>query len=110
MRTGTATTLVETADPISDPMPRPKRSGMLYRKGSNELWLVNFDGGQNRKLRLAEEQSGSGLMVVRWKNSSVFEFPAQFETIEEYPRVYARDQRRKIHLQYQSVRNLQSQR
>src|SRR4029077_1470399 len=33
MRTGTATTLAEVSDPISDPLPRPKRAGMLYRRG-----------------------------------------------------------------------------
>jgi oligogalacturonide lyase len=62
MRTGTATTLAEADDPISDPLPRPKRSGMLYRRGNSELWLVNFDGAQNRKLRLAD----GGLGPATW--------------------------------------------
>ena len=52
MRTGSAATVVEASDPLSDPIPRPKRAGVAYRRGS-ELWLVNFDGAQNRKLRLA---------------------------------------------------------
>ena len=35
MRTGAAATIVESTDPISDPQPRPKRAGLLYRKGND---------------------------------------------------------------------------
>jgi len=52
MRTGAGTTLAESSEAISDPQPRPKRAGVLYRRG-DDLWLVNYDGAQNRKLRLA---------------------------------------------------------
>jgi len=62
MRNGSAQTLAEATDPISDPMPRPRRAGMLYRRGDGELWLVNFDGAQNRKLRVA----GGGLGTALW--------------------------------------------
>lgn len=60
MRTGAAVTIVESADPISDPQPRPKRAGLLYRK-ADELWVVNYDGGQNRKLRIASGGLGTAL-------------------------------------------------
>jgi oligogalacturonide lyase len=53
MRSGDAVTLTESSEPVWDPMPRPKRAGILYRRGDGELWLVNFDGAQNRKLRTA---------------------------------------------------------
>jgi len=53
MRTGSAVTVTESAEAISDPMPRPRRAGLVYRRGNDELWVVNFDGAQNRKLRLA---------------------------------------------------------
>jgi len=53
LRNGGAQTLVESPDPISDPVARPRRAGVLYRRGNGELWLVNFDGGQNRKLHIA---------------------------------------------------------
>ncbi len=65
MRTGAGATLVESADPISDPQPRPKRAGLLYRKG-NEAWVVNYDAAQNRKLRLAP----GGLGTVLWAGDS----------------------------------------
>jgi oligogalacturonide lyase len=61
MRTGTAATVVESSDPISDPQPRPKRAGLLYRKG-NDAWVVNYDAAQNRKLRLA----AGGLGTLLW--------------------------------------------
>ncbi|HEX6896925.1 MAG TPA: hypothetical protein VF146_16720 [Bryobacteraceae bacterium] len=53
MRTGGAQTVVESPDSLADPMPRPRRAGILYRRGNDGLWVVNFDGAQNRKLRLA---------------------------------------------------------
>jgi len=38
---------------MADPMPRPKRASVLYRRG-DALWLANYDGKQNYRLRLAE--------------------------------------------------------
>ena len=46
-----ATTVVEADMPLHDPMPRPGRAGILYRREDGSLWLVNYDGQQNRKLR-----------------------------------------------------------
>ena len=76
MRNGNAATLVESSDPISDPMPRPKRAGMLYRRGPDELWLVNFDGAQNRKLRLAAGGLGSALWSADGRTILYLNFPA----------------------------------
>src|SRR5260370_30927863 len=53
MRHGSPATLAESNQALSDPMPRPRRAGVLYRRGDDDLWLVNYDGAQNRKLRLA---------------------------------------------------------
>jgi oligogalacturonide lyase len=60
MRSGAAATVVESAEPISDPLPRPRRAGILYRRGS-ELWVVNFDGAQNRRLHVASGGLGPAL-------------------------------------------------
>lgn len=43
---------VESTERMRDPMPRPKRAGILYRRGA-DLWLVNYDGAQNHRLRVA---------------------------------------------------------
>lgn len=75
MRTGTAITLAEANDAISDPMPRPKRSGMLYRRGTDQLWLVNFDGAQNRRLRLAEGGLGSAVWSADGRTVLYLNFP-----------------------------------
>jgi oligogalacturonide lyase len=56
-----ATTVTETVGVIADPLPRPKRAGILYRRDGNSLWLVNFDGADNRRLRTAEGQLGLAL-------------------------------------------------
>jgi oligogalacturonide lyase len=61
MRNGNAATLTEANQALSHPTPRPRRAGMLYRRGDDELWLVNFDGAQNRKLRLAVGGLGPAL-------------------------------------------------
>jgi oligogalacturonide lyase len=52
MGRGTPTDVLQDGSPIRDPMPRPKRAGILYRK-DNGLWLVNYDGQQNRRLKTA---------------------------------------------------------
>jgi len=52
--------VVESPDPISAPIPRPRRAGMLYRRGS-ELWLANYDGNQNHRLRVAPGRTGPAM-------------------------------------------------
>jgi oligogalacturonide lyase len=56
-----ATTVAETVGAIADPLPRPKRAGILYRRDGNSLWLVNFDGAGNRRLHTAEGKVGPAL-------------------------------------------------
>lgn len=53
--------VVESPEPITGPRPRPRRAGMLYERGG-ELWLANYDGGQNHRLRLAS----GGLGPAEW--------------------------------------------
>jgi len=86
MRTGAAATLVESADPISDPQPRPKRAGLLYRK-ANEAWVVNYDGGQNRKLRIAPGELGTVLWSGDGRSIVYLNLPAdrkQLNNIREF--------------------------
>ncbi len=51
MADGSATTLAEAGEEIGDPIPRPRRASVLYRR-SNGLWLVNYDGQQNYRLAI----------------------------------------------------------
>src|SRR5579871_2667716 len=57
---GSATTLVESDDEIREPVIRPRRGAVLYRR-SNGVWLVNFDARQNYQLKLAEGETGQAL-------------------------------------------------
>jgi tetratricopeptide (TPR) repeat protein len=50
-----AATVVETPFPAAYPVSRPKRAQILYRQGDEALWLVNFDGAQNRRLKIAPD-------------------------------------------------------
>jgi oligogalacturonide lyase len=59
MAKGTAETLAE-GDDISDPLPRPKRASVLYRRGGG-LWLANYDAKQNYRLRVSEDSIGPAL-------------------------------------------------
>jgi oligogalacturonide lyase len=53
MADGVAVTLAEADEELSDPIPRPHRASVLYRR-ADSVWLANYDGQQNYRLRLAE--------------------------------------------------------
>jgi oligogalacturonide lyase len=58
---GMATTLAESDgvnDELSDPMPRPRRASVLYRRAGG-AWLANLDGKQNYRLKLADGQAAA---------------------------------------------------
>jgi len=59
---GAARTVIESAGAMSDPLPRPRRAQTLYRAGGQRLWLVNQDGTQNRRLKLA----AGGIAAALW--------------------------------------------
>jgi oligogalacturonide lyase len=61
---GAVTTLVEAPGIISQPMARPKRDAALYRREDGSCWLVNFDGHENRRLRLGEGGAGPALWAA----------------------------------------------
>lgn len=75
LRNGRTAALTESSEPISDPMPRPSRAGMLYRKADRELWLVNFDGNQNRKLHLAAGGLGPAVWAPDGRTVIYLNFP-----------------------------------
>jgi oligogalacturonide lyase len=56
---GVARTVVEAPFAMSHPIHRPMRAQILYRQGTDTLWLVHSDGTQNRKLRTAAGEIGS---------------------------------------------------
>jgi len=60
MTTGTANKLVECDEEIRDPVSRPKRAAILYARGAG-VWLADYDGAHNYRLRLAEGTTGPAL-------------------------------------------------
>jgi oligogalacturonide lyase len=50
---GMAVTLAEADEELSDPIPRPRRASVLYKRGDS-VWLANYDGQQNYRLRLVD--------------------------------------------------------
>jgi oligogalacturonide lyase len=86
MHTGAATTVAESPDPVSDPQPRPKRAGLLYRK-ADELWVVNYDGAQNRRMRIAPGSAGTALWSADGRSVDYLNIPAdrkQLNNIREF--------------------------
>ena len=75
MHTGAPATVVESADPITDAQPRPKRAGLLYRR-NDSLWLVNYDAAQNRKLQIAPGGLGTALWSADGRTLDYLNIPA----------------------------------
>jgi oligogalacturonide lyase len=67
---GVVRTVIDAPFAMSHPIHRPMRAQILYRQGTDTLWLVNSDGAQNRKLRTAAGEiaspnwSGDGKTVL----------------------------------------------
>ncbi len=108
MRAGSAATLVESSDSISDPQPRPKRAGVMYKKGG-ELWVVDYDATQNRKLHIAPGALATALWSEDGQNHRLPEHPGRPEKTEQHPRVYSRYKRGPVDFLHYRVRHFQSQ-
>ena len=82
MSDGMAATLVEASqenDEISDPVPRPRRASVLYRRAGG-VWLANTTGTQNAgkqnyRLRLADGQALSALWTPDGKDALYLNVP-----------------------------------
>jgi oligogalacturonide lyase len=84
---GAASTVVEAPFPMSDPIARPMRAQILYRNGDEALWLVDSDGRQNRKLKLAPGRVGPANWAPDGRTLLYLNFPddpTQLNTIREH--------------------------
>ncbi len=59
---GVVRTVVEAPWVLRDPVHRPMRAQILYRRGDDSLWLVNSDGAQNHQLKTAPGR----ISTVNW--------------------------------------------
>lgn len=60
---GDAVTLAESAEPFSDPQPRPKRASVLYRRGDSALFVGNYDRQMTQRLKTLD---GAKLFSPQW--------------------------------------------
>ncbi len=74
MPTGEATTLASATDEIRDPIPRPRRASILYRRAGG-AWLVDYDSKQNYRLRLAEGETGTALWSPDGRSVMYLNYP-----------------------------------
>ncbi len=74
---GDAVTVVESQERLSDPQPRPRRAGLLYRKSEGALWLVNYDGAQDRPLKTAPGRCGPAQWSADGRTVLYLNYPEQ---------------------------------
>ncbi len=75
MAGGMATTLAEAGEEMRDPITRPRRASVLYRRGSG-LWLANYDGQQDYRLRLADGETGPATWSPDGRSILYLNYPA----------------------------------
>jgi len=83
---GSVKTVVEAPFVMSDPIHRPMRAQILYRRGEEGLWLVNSDGAQNRQLKTAAGKTGPANWANDGKTLLYLNFPEdpkELNTIRE---------------------------
>lgn len=51
--------IVETDDSLEQPVHRRMRAALLYRRGGEALYLANYDGQQNYRLRVSADSIGT---------------------------------------------------
>lgn len=84
---GAAATIAEQPWILSDPVARPRRAQAVYRQGSNALWLANFDGGENRKLKIPAGGVGPARWAADGRTLIYLRFPedkTQLNTLREH--------------------------
>jgi oligogalacturonide lyase len=77
---GGAVKLAECEEEIHDPIPRPKRASILYRRGSGSgtgIWLANYDAQQDYRLRLAEGETGPAEWSPDGRSVLYLNYPAE---------------------------------
>jgi oligogalacturonide lyase len=84
---GAPRTVLEAPGEMADPLPRPHRAQTLYRAGDQGLWLVNQDGRENRRLKLAAGRTTSAFWAPDGRTLLYLvypEDPAQLHAIREH--------------------------
>jgi oligogalacturonide lyase len=92
---GSSRTVLEAPVEMSDPLARPRRAQILYRQADEALWLVDSDGKQNRRLKLAAGRVWAADWAPDGKTILYLNIPedrTQLNAIREYAPDTASDQ------------------
>ncbi|HEY9142339.1 MAG TPA: oligogalacturonate lyase family protein, partial [Bryobacteraceae bacterium] len=73
---GVSRTVIEARFAIEHPLACPGHDRILYRQAGEALWLVDADGANNRRLKLAPGRIGSTLWSPNGRNVQYLNFPA----------------------------------
>lgn len=74
--TGQGRTVLESAVPVSYPVPNPRGERCFYRQGPDSLWLSDYDGRRNRRLALAPGGVGPAFWSPDGTSVLYLNFPA----------------------------------
>jgi oligogalacturonide lyase len=87
MSRGVSSTVIEVPFVLCHPVARPRRSQILYRQGDEALWMVDFNGANNRKLRTPGGRIGPSLWSADGKTALYLhlpEDPTRLNAIREF--------------------------
>ncbi|MEX2261363.1 MAG: oligogalacturonate lyase family protein [Bryobacteraceae bacterium] len=77
MAKGTAVTIVEAPFSLTQPIPRPRRAQVLYRQEDEALWLVDFDGRNNRRLKTPPGKIGPAIWSPSGRTILYLHYPEE---------------------------------
>ncbi|HLH39579.1 MAG TPA: hypothetical protein VKX39_10565 [Bryobacteraceae bacterium] len=72
---GSAAKLAEADEELRDPVPRPRRASVLYRRAGS-VWLANYDARQNYRLKLADGEIGPATWSADGRAVLYLNYPA----------------------------------
>ena len=84
---GGARTVIEIPGKMIDPIARPMRAQILYRQSEDAMWMVNMDGTQNRRLKLAAGGAGTPNWATDGRTVLYLNFPddhTQLNNLREF--------------------------
>ncbi|MBS1860016.1 MAG: PD40 domain-containing protein [Acidobacteria bacterium] len=83
--TGTgARTVIESPTAMTDPIARPMRAQILYRQAEDAMGLVNMDGTQNRRLKLAPGGVGTPDWATDGRTLLYLNFPLDHTQLNNF--------------------------
>jgi oligogalacturonide lyase len=87
LRRGRTDTVIEWDGILRQPLPRPKSASLLFRAPDDNLWLVDYNGRNQRRLPLAAGRAGPALFAGDGETLLYLNYPPdpkQLHTLREF--------------------------